>query len=629
MVTAASAVGSVAQAIADLGGRVFSLMDYAGLRGSPLFERVRGFPLFAACDDSSLERIIAEATWFGLPGGTDLDRGGENDEAIFLVVSGRLSVRVTDDKGHERIVGNVPAGETAGEMSMIAGESAGTHSARLVAVRDTELLRLSKPAFLRITSRDPRVMATLTQLIIRRLRATTARASALTRPKTFALIPLEPGANALAFAARLSTSLTQMGVSVASFDVGHRDEPVENQYNAEIRNDLVLYVGDEAGSIWSQHAIRQADRVLLLTRAVAEARGRAFEQVAAAGRRYELIVLHDDAQANVSLDEPSFGRHNIRTAKTGDIARLARIMTGRSIGLILAGGGARGYAHIGAVRALREAGLVIDRLGGASIGAMIAAGLAMDWDDDELERRMRHTFVNSKVLNDYTVPIVALLRGSKVGKHLRDHFGDMRIEDMPLPFFAMTSDLTTGHAVAHRTGLLSRVLKASASIPGLLPPVVIDGHLHVDGGIMNNLPVDVMAADARGPIIAIDVVGDAGIAYDDEAYGDEGWFAGWTRRKKSNPPTLAAILLRAGTVGNETQRRLARAQADLVIDPPLDGIGLTHWKKFDAAVESGYRVTKAIIAKGLPDVLSPGSDDEPAALEPQVADVIALTKESA
>lgn len=590
----------IANALAQI-GRIFSSMDADAAETSGLYERVRGFPLFAECDDQCVMRLIAEATWFALPGGTDLDRDGENDEAVFLVVSGRLAVHVADDKGVERIVAQVPAGETAGEMSLIAGDA---HSARLRAMRDTELLRLSKAAFARLTAREPRIMTTLTRLIIKRLRATTARAAAMMRPKTFAMIPLEPGADALGFGASLSAALGAMGLKVAVFDVRHKGESAETKYNAESRNDLVIYIGDEAGSPWSQHCLRQADRVMLLTKAAAAAHGRAFEEVAAAGRRYELVVLHGAANTSTLMAAAAHGRHNIRQSERGDVARLARLMTGRAVGLVLAGGGARGYAHIGAVKALREAGLTIDMAGGASIGAVIAGGVAMDWGHDELEHRMRETFIKAKPLTDYTMPFVALLRGGKVGRELKRHFGEINIEDMALPFFCMTSDLTSGLAVAHRTGPVWRALKASVSIPGLLPPVVIDGHLHADGGIMNNLPADIMALEARGPIVAIDVAGDAGIAYADDKLGDENWLAAWRRRRRGGVPGLSAILLRAGTVGNEMQRRLARAQADLVIDPPLDGIGLTHWKKFDAAVAAGYRaVAEFIDVNGLPAAL--------------------------
>ncbi|MCC6919280.1 MAG: patatin-like phospholipase family protein [Alphaproteobacteria bacterium] len=593
----ASAASTVVQAFSQI-GRVFSTTE--GMDTAALFERVRGFDLFGECDEPCLQRLIGEATWFGLPGGMQLDRDGENDQAVFLVLSGRLRVSVADDKGALHVVAHVPAGETVGEMSLLAGDA---HSAILTAARDTELLRLSKASFLRVTAREPRVMTNLTRLIIKRLRATTARAASLMRPKTFALVPLDPGIDAIAFGATLRETLGRMGLAVAVFDQRHREEPTENQYHAETRNDLVIYVGDEAGSAWSQHCIRQADRVMLLTRAGAAAHGRAFEQVAAAGRRYELVVLHGAANENGAMRNASEDRHNIRLARHADVARLARLMTGRAVGLVLAGGGARGFAHIGAVRALREAGVTFDMVGGSSMGAVIAAGVAMEWDDRELLERMHGVFVKARPLRDYTLPLIALLRGGRVQTQLKSHFGEICIEDMALPFFAMTSDLTDGHAKVQRSGPVWRALKASVSIPGLLPPVVIDGHLHVDGGIMNNLPVDVMAAEARGPIVAIDVVGDAGLRVSDENYGDESWLSS-IRRMRRGAPGLTSILMRAGTVGNEYHRRMARAQADLVIDPDLPGIGLTHWKKFDSAVAAGYRAVKETLERqGLPATL--------------------------
>lgn len=593
----ASATNTVVHAFSQI-GRVFSTTDDMDTGG--LFERVRAFDLFSDCDEACLRRLIGEATWFALPGGTRLDRDGENDEAVFLVLAGRLAVSVADEKGMMRVVAHVPAGETVGEMSLIAGDA---HSATLTAARDTELLRLSKASFLRVTAREPRVMTNLTRLIIKRLRATTSRAAGLMRPKTFAIVPLDPGVDAIAFGNNLRDTLGGMGLSVATFDRRHYEEPSENQHNAETRNDLVVYVGDEAGSAWTQHCIRQADRVLLLTRAGSSAHGRAFEQVAAAGRSYELIVLHGAANENGFIRDASEDRHNIRLQRRDDMARLARLMTGKAVGLVLAGGGARGFAHIGAVRALREAGLSFDMVGGASMGAIVAAGVAMEWDDQELAERMHGVFVKTRPLRDFTLPIVALLRGGKVQAQLKEHFGEIGIEDMPLPFFAMTSDLTDGHAKAQRSGPLWRALKASVSIPGLLPPVVIGGHLHVDGGIMNNLPVDIMASQARGPIVAVDVVGDAGLRIADEAYGNEGWLASWNRMRRG-APGLTSILMRAGTVGNEYHRRMARAQADLIIDPELPGIGLTHWKKFDAVVAAGYRaVAETLERQGLPATL--------------------------
>ncbi|HWE05578.1 MAG TPA: Crp/Fnr family transcriptional regulator, partial [Rhizomicrobium sp.] len=148
--------------------------------------RLHNFPLLQDIGDPALRRLLAEANWFGLPGGMELKRDGENASALFLVVTGSLGVFVQDEHEKRRLVAHIPAGETVGEMSLISGDNA--HSAELVALRDTELLRISPQGFESLLSRHPRVMLNLMRVLVKRLQATTRNASDSARPKTFAII---------------------------------------------------------------------------------------------------------------------------------------------------------------------------------------------------------------------------------------------------------------------------------------------------------------------------------------------------------------------------------------------------------------------------------------------------------
>ena len=177
--------------------------------------RLRSFPLLADVGDVGLARLLVEANWFGLPGGTLLPRDGENNEALFLVVTGSLGVFVDDDKGQRRCVAHVPAGETVGEMSLISGEP---HSAQLVALRDSELLRVSPHAFNTLITRHPRVMLNLMRIVIDRLRNTTKRPSEGAKPKTFAIVPLHEGLANAPIAQRIASALTEMGSRAAVLD---------------------------------------------------------------------------------------------------------------------------------------------------------------------------------------------------------------------------------------------------------------------------------------------------------------------------------------------------------------------------------------------------------------------------
>jgi NTE family protein len=572
-----------------------------------LRERLRNFPLLADVSDAALRRVLSEANWFGLPGGMLLKRDDENARALFLVVTGLLGVFVEDEKGVKRLVAQVGPGETVGEMSLISGEDA--HSAQLVALRDSELLRISPEGFDNLITRHPRVMMNLMRVLVKRLQETTQHPTDIARPKTFAMVPLQDGLGNEPIARRIAAVLTEMGSRAAVLDANSADQSAEWFNQFEAAHDIVFYRGDAPDSAWTQLCLRQADRILLLAEANRPLPLRPLDLPAFKERATglpELLLLHPTGRSeglpeHFALRSGLFeSHHHVRAGNADDIRRLARFISGRAIGLVLAGGGARGFAHIGVMKALLENNVPFDHLGGTSMGAIIAAGVALEWSLDELSARMRDAFVTANPLDDYTIPLIALVRGKKVSNLLREHFGDVRIEEMPRPFFCVSSDLTSGRIHVHRAGPLWRALRASVALPGILPPVTHHGHLLVDGGVMNNLPVDVMAQRASGPIIASDVTGELDIRVTDERYGERPWWwLAWQRMRGT--PSIVSILMRSGTVGSEAQRRVVREMANYMFEPPLPDIGLRDWKKFDQAVAEGYQHGVEVIEKkGVP-----------------------------
>jgi NTE family protein len=252
-----------------------------------------------------------------------------------------------------------------------------------------------------------------------------------------------------------------------------------------------------------------------------------------------------------------------------DLGRLTRLVTRRGVGLVLSGGGARGFAHLGVIRALREARVPIDFVGGASIGSIVAAGVAMGWSDEEMRQRYRRSFVDTNPVNDYTFPRIALTRGRKVSRLLEREYGAMQIEDLRLPFFCMSANLTTGQAFEHRRGLLCGALRASVAIPGVMPPVIQGDAVLVDGAAINNLPVDVMRRHAPGLVIGSDV----GV---DRTSGVPGHF------------NIFQILVYAGLVSSAAGESVQRRLADVLLKPPLVNVDLLDWQAFDRAIEAGY-----------------------------------------
>jgi NTE family protein len=576
--------------------------------------RLRSFPLLEDLSEPALKRLLAQANWFGLPGGTLLPRDGENDRALFLVVTGALGVFIEDPKAERSLVAQVSAGETVGEMSLISGEK---YSAQIVALRDTELLRISRDGFQALMARHPHVVLNLMRILVRRLQVSTRRSPERARPKTVAIVPLQDDLLGHSLANQLVSALLQMGAKAAVLDARAADHAAEWFNSFENAHDVVFYLGDSPVSAWSQQCLRQADRIFFLA-TPEKPLPRRLPDVPAykvrPGGGPQLLLLHQAGIArpfprHLTPGDGSFeSHHHIRAGVPEDVRRLARFVAGRAVALVLAGGAARGYAHIGVAKALIEAGVGFDRLGGTSMGAMIAAGLALEWELDELIARVRDAFVTNNPFSDLTLPLIALFRGRQVSALLRKHFGDIRIEEMPRPFFCVSSDLTTGRIHVHRSGLLWRALRASAAVPGILPPVTYDRHLLVDGGVMNNLPVDVMAAQGLGPVIASDVTGEIDLKVSDSRYGERPlwWLLGQRMR---GTPSIVSILMRSGTVGSEAQRLLVREQANFLFEPPLPRIGLRDWKLLDQAIAEGHaHACERIEQHGIPlaDIWSDG-----------------------
>jgi len=556
--------------------------------------RLRDFTLLEDVGEPALKRLLAEADWFGLPGGTQLPRDGENDRAVFLVVTGSLGVFVDEERGPRRLVATIPAGETVGEMSLLSSDS---HAASIVALRDTELLRLGPKAFDMLLTRYPRVMLNLLKIVVNRLRQTTRRASQKVRPKTFSVIPMQNGVPMMDVLAPLVETLKEMGARADILTVDHHEEDTDWFNRFEAAHDVVFYLGDAPDSAWTHFCLRQSDRVLLFAHSDAGIPLHPFErrffkrEMSAAP---ELLLVHPGGAraglpSHIELRSDLYeSHHHVRAGSRSDIKRLARFIAGSAVNLVLAGGGARGFAHIGVLKALQEAGVPFDYVGGTSMGGIIAAGLALEWDIDEITERVRDAFVDNNPLSDFTLPFIALFRGARVSALLRKHFGEARIEDLPKPYFCVSADLTSGRDHVHRSGLLWRALRASVALPGILPPVTAEGgHLLVDGGVMNNLPVDVMAAEARGPIIAVDVSGEIDLRAFDSKYGERPVWSLIAQRMRGSP-SIISILMRAGTVGSNAQRRIVREQADFLFEPPLEGVGMRDWKDYQRAIMQGY-----------------------------------------
>jgi NTE family protein len=553
-------------------------------------------PFLAGVSPEALAEAEAEGEWFSLPGGWPLFVAGGEADGLYLLLSGALGA-FSVESGAQKLVGYIRSGEPVGEMSLVSGEP---HSASVYALRDSELVRLPADVFHRMVRSHPTLMQAIANTILRRSRS--ARRGPRQEPKIYALIASSPTIDLRLRAETLQAALARLGKRAVIVGVEGEDM-LSAWFDAlEQDHDAVLLISPIADTTWFRTCLRQADRIWILARSDARPSVPLLPETGSPAHQFQLtdiVMLHHGA------DRPASNGEEWRSAANAsrlfhwsglddlDCARLARIIAGRSIGIVMSGGGARAYAHIGVVRALREARIPFDILGGTSMGAIVAACVAMGWDDEEIEVRIRKAFVETSPLGDFVLPVVSLSAGKRVSERLKEHFGDTLIEDLHTPFYAVSTNLMAGAVHVHRSGRLRDALRASIALPGILPPVVNPPNdILVDGAVLNNFPVDVMRESHRGSIIGVDVSERAGLDINDFLH-PLSFFTWVGLHGFQSPPPIASLLIRAATLTVDPWR--GRESTDMLITPAMEDVDLRDWKKFDEAVASGYEATVAAL----------------------------------
>jgi len=559
-------------------------------RRSELLARVAHLPLFAGLDRRSLTRVADELEWIALPGGAELFHESEAPDAVYVLIAGCLGA-FRGQGERLQLIGRVHAGETVGEMALLSGHR---RTATVVALRDSEVARFTLEAFERLARAHPEAMLAVARTAVERLERTLDGRQQEPPPRTLALLPAHDGVDLDALVESLGGALARFGEVAALNAARHAEAAITELHAIEARHTFVLYVGGPSQAAWNERCRRQADCLLLVADANRTPSAPGFDPPEPDPHQWAALALLQPGRilpgaarawrARLGLEQ------HFHLRDGADIARLARRVARRSVGVVFSGGGARGFAHIGVIRALREAGLEIDAVGGTSIGALMAAAVALEWEDETLHQTFERSFVTTNPLSDYTVPLVSLVAGRKASRLLRREFGEGDIEDLPLPWYGVSADLTHGRTVVHDRGSLWRALRASIAIPGVLPPVSSGGQVLVDGGVIDNLPVGHMRRLNPGPVIGVDIAGEhALVAEQDETDLPPIWqllaqrWLGSPRR-----PGILRVLLRAGMVNSATTTDRNAALSDLLLTPPVDHIDLMAWERFEDAITAGY-----------------------------------------
>lgn len=556
--------------------------------------------------DTALARLFASdalannVTWFSLAGGQTLCEAGEKADQLFFVRAGRLGAIRREEGQEPQFLGVIRPGEPAGEMAMIAGTP---HTATVVALRDSEILAMPRDVFLHAAEHDAQVMIELARLMMLRARQSAARVP-VGEPSVFGFVGVTAELKTRELVQAVASEITGFGYSVTVVGEEAQHAPTEWFSNVEQAHDFVLYAAESGEIAWKNIVGRQVDRLFRVgrgDRAPPATVDADVLQAPDAHRFVDLVLIQPPSRARPEgseawLDALQPARlFHLRRGRRADIQRLARTLAGLSVGLVLSGGGARAYAHIGAIRALRAAKAPIDFVGGSSMGAIIAAALAMGWDDEEIDWRIRKAFVDTSPVDDIAFPILALTQGEKVRQRLKEHFGDQQISDLWLPFFCVSSDLTAGNYLLHQRGSLRKALRASIAIPGLLPPATQGDHVLVDGAVMKNFPADIMRSMHLGPIVGVDVTVGRSITAQDVARPESVWRWIFSGQWRKGPP-IVSLLLRAATVSTGRDLAANREASDVLVLPDVQAVEIRDWDNYDVAVEAGRVATEKALA---------------------------------
>ncbi|XP_053137996.1 patatin-like phospholipase domain-containing protein 7 isoform X4 [Hemicordylus capensis] len=610
---------------------------------------------------SFVRQIDFALDWMEVEAGRAVYRQGDNSDCTYIVLNGRLRSVIRMDDGKKHLTGEYGRGDLIGVVEALTHQPRAT---TVHAVRDSELAKLPEGALTSIKRKFPQVVTRLIHLLGEKILGSLQQgghplglhtpsskwdsSNPASNLSTVAIMPVSEDVPLATFTLELKHALCAIGPALlltsdnikqqlgsAALDSIHEYRLSSWLGQQEDMHRIVLYQSDSSLTPWTQRCIRQADCILIVGLGEQEPTVGELERMlenTAVRAQKQLILLHREegplpsrtvewlnmrswCSAHLHLRCPRrvFSRRSLPKLKElyervfqkppdrhSDFSRLARILTGNAIALVLGGGGARGCSQVGVIRALNEAGIPVDMIGGTSIGSFMGALYAEERSYTQMRIKARQWAMNMnsvlKTVLDLTYPITSMFSGASFNNGIGNIFKDKQIEDLWIPYFTITTDITASAMRVHTDGCLWRYIRASMSLSGYLPPLCDpkDGHLLMDGGYINNLPADVARSMGAKVVIAIDV------GSRDETnltnYGDalSGWWLLW---KRWNPLVEKVKVLNMA----EIQTRLAYVccvrQLEMVkssdyceyIRPPIDRYGTLDFGKFDEICEVGYQ----------------------------------------
>jgi NTE family protein len=405
-------------------------------------------------------------------------------------------------------------------------------------------------------------------------------------------------ANTLVLDANRAADLLPKGVQLDSTEATQALNQLESSY------DYLIFLADAELTPWSQKAVRHADLVLAVATEDADPAPNALEQLAAAFVNTEarrLVIVHERREPLSGtarwLRRRSLAmHHHVAMDDRGTITRLYRFINGTALGLIACGGGALCAAHVGLYKALIESGFEFDIIGGTSAGAAMGAAFAMGKHPDDIDRGTHDIFVTNHAMQRYTWPRYSLLDHRHYDTQLSRYFAGTNIEDLWIPYFSVSTNLSSYELHRHVRGNLFDAIRASGSIPVLLPPVYTpEGEMLVDGCLLDNVPIRTMHELKSGPnvVVSFDIPELERFDVKYETLPSRAELIRMsinplTRSKLPAAPGLTTVLMRSLMAGRDDFARQLKPDDVLLVPPIPTNMGILDWHRHAELVRNAY-----------------------------------------
>lgn len=576
--------------------------------------------IISACDYFTVLPEIGTRQLESMADVVTLDEGhilfnqGDMPDYFYILVSGNLFAFLTNIAGKKLVAGQITPYEPVGELSTLALKP---RSMTVIAKNDAKLLRLPIYPFKELCLKYPNVIAQLSQYIVNRFLQTLKVIATETTDIYVMLMYQNNPQND--FLKEKIQSLNHPELLIIPLNKIKIDEIETKITYASLKQCHLVFIMEE----WDEHFLEIIKKWLTHIYLIVNKEEKEFTNHSklllyefnhSANIRSELIILHSDPHKKIDntqkwLEKADFNlHHHIRINEPGDLARLIRFMTGKALTLVLGGGGAKGISHLGVIKALLEAKHPIDAIGGTSIGAAVAACYALNLNYEQAVlfiKKLKTASIKATSLRKMVWPIIAMFSSEPATTLLIHLLNNVLIEDLIIPYFAVASNIKQKSAVILKRGLLWEAVRSSVAVPGLFPPLVYNGQLFADGGLLNNLPVDFMR----------EIVGNKNIIIASSLSRRD-----LTKTTYSFPPTLGlrqSLLLKLGIgktnyvippfletfieallLGASEREEYNARTADILVRPNFKGFRTFSFKKDqneDKLIQIGYEETlKAI-----------------------------------